>query len=752
MKAPASPDTVVTSQAAANQPATHGIAMPAVVAAAPPQEETSPKGELMEPLLLDMNDDGEDEAHTLILDTADGQLWVHSDKETLELFLKRKRTKHTGHMTPAIVKLLDDIETLAKQVHANTYGVTVAANRVSKSTGKLKTSKHVAATKQQRVLAVNQLKQIAVYLQQLNALSGNVMKKVRPPSRKKSSSLHMVDGDAFCKEVIMEPLSILPRMDGIVGSSPSEDSKLFTALNKRVKYIRGHMLNDHLHGPGTNDNIVPISTAFNTVMKTTVEARTKDAVNANNKVVRFEAESLDWGTYKGYYNGNFLEETKLPAKFRFLVKPMERIPGKDGSDPDHWRLSGKSPIFNETVPHTLPTATGPVKGTIAPVAETFIPGYYSSLTGDLKEVPPDYHLFGKYIINGPSFDYLFLPLGLDKASLVSKEYNLEVTTAFKMPPGYELIKIPAQKIEFIHGDKILSTETMGGQSFVIAKKTERDANLLAYAEKIKEVKKAAEDKKLVKPSPKTDAPKYEVRTLAELRQAKWLRELEPAFRKEMDKYTPELNPEYRKRFTDIQEKTLSKTRADWEKEVKIGETALPELLAPLFQQMVKDKNMLLNEQLAKNKNSFAEGLVNELRNAISSHYLPQLTEEWRRNKFDKDAKDIFDAYKKFWTDPGKLFDVNKRDELLQSAYRKLDDALDRAKKAAPLKRKPEEALMKDDGDDKKHKTDPGPFVPLATGGTTPPQPDIPPFQPLSPPITTSSSSSFAAGGHENADA
>lgn len=751
MKAPASPDTLVTSQAAANQPAANGIAIPAVLPPGPEQEETTLKGELMEPLLLDMNDDGEDEAHTLILDTADGQLWVHSDKETLELFIKRKREKHTRQMTPAITTLLNQIETLARKIHLNIYGVTVPSNRISKTTGLPKTSKHIAATKQQRAEAITQLKQVAILLQQLNALSGDVMKKVRPPSRKKSSSVHAVDGDAFCKEVVMEPLSILPRIDGVVGSSPSEDSKLFTALTRKVKYIRGHMLNDHLHGPGTNDNIVPISTAFNTLMKTTVESKTKNAVNSNNKVVRFEAESQDWGTYKGYYNGNFLEENKLPAKFRFLVRQMERIPGKDGSDPDHWRLSAKSPIFNETMPHTIPTATGPVRGTIAPVVETFIPGYYSSVAGDLKEVPPDYHLFGKYIINGRAFDYLFLPLGLDKASLVSKEYNLEVTTAFKMPPGYELIKIPAQKMEFIFEDKILTADTMAGQSFVIAKKTERDANLLAYAEKIKEVKKAAEDKKLAKSPPKTVAPKYEVKTLAELRQAKRLRELEPAFRTEMAKYTTELNPEYGKRFTDLQEQTLTKTRAGWEKDVTIGEKTLPELLAPLFEQMGKDKKRLFNEQLAKNKGSFAEGLVNELRNTINSHYLPQLTEEWRRNKFGKEAEDIFDTYKRFWTDPKKLFDVNKRAELLQSAYRKLDDALDKVKKAEPLKRKPETELKKNDEDDKKHKPDPGPFVPLTTSATASPPPDIRPFQPLSPPVTTSSSSSLVVSDRENAE-
>lgn len=750
MKAPASPDTSIHSQAAANQPATGGVALPAVVPAGFIQEEAPLKGELMEPLLLDMDDDGEDEGHTLILDTADGQLWIHSDKETLQLFLERKRTRHAAHMTPAITELLNKIETLAKKIHVNIYGATIAANRVSKTTGKIKTSKHVAATKQQRAEAITQLGQVAILLQKLNALSGNVMKKVRPPSNKESSSVHTVDGDAFCKQIIMQPLSILPRRDGIVGSSPSDESKLFTALNRRVKYIRGHMLNDHLHGPGTNDNMVPISTAFNSVMKTTVEAKTKDAVNSNNKVVRFEAESLDWGAYKGYYNGGFPDENKLPAKFRFLVKQMVRIPGKDGSDISHWKLAAKSPIFNETLPHTLPTATGPVKGTIAPVTETFIPGYYSSLTGDLKEVPPDYHLSGMYIINGPSFDYLFLPLGLDKTSLVSKEYNLEVTTRFSMPPGYELIKIPAQKIEFIHEDKILTTDTRDGQSFVIAKKTERDANLLAYAEKIKEVKKAAEDKKLVK-APPTNAPaRYEVKSLAELKQAKRLRELEPAFKTEMTRYLPELNPEYAKRFTDIEEKTLAKTKADWEKDLSIGNLEIAALLAPLFEQMAKDKNILLNEQLAKNKDSFAKGLINELMNTINSRYRPQLKEEWRKNIFDKEAEGIFNLHKKFWTDPNRLFDVSKRDELLQSAYTKLDGALDKAKKAEPHKRKPDTELKKEVEEDKKPKTDRGPFVPVTTNVTNAPQPDIPRFQPLSPPVSTSSSSSLVVADRENA--
>lgn len=754
MKAPSLPDTVTSSRAAANQPATNGIAVPAVaVKEATPKEENLPAetpltGELTEPLLMDMDDDGENELHTLIMDTADGQLWLHSDKETLELFLKRKRNKHAKHMTPDIAKLLDDIEALAKQIHVNTYGTTIADNRVSKKTGNIKTSKHVAATKAQRITAVGQLKQIAAYLQLLNNMSADVMKKVRPPSHKEKSSVHTTtDGDTFCKEVIMQPLSLLPRDDGVMGSAPTGESKLFTALNKKITYIRGHMLNDHLHGPGTNDNLVPISNAFNSLMKTTVEAKTKEAVNANNKVVRFEAESLNWGGYKGFFKGTFLEENKLPAEFRFLVRQLVRVAGKDGSDISHWKLAAKSPIFNETLTHIIPSAKEPKKGTIAPAPETFIPGYYSSVGGTLKEVPPDYHLFGKYIVNGPSFDYLFAPLGLDKSTLVPMEHTLEVTTAFKMPAGYELVTIPSTEIKFIHENKILSATPPGGQSFVIVKKAERTANLAAYAAKMIEVNKAIDDEKLAKEKKKTPTPKVEVKTLTELRKDRWLRELDPLFRAEIDKYTPELNPEFGERFKIKQEEIMGRTLEEWKKDPKLGEKKMEDLLAPLKAQMVKDKDVLLNEQT---RSDFVRGLMNELNATINSRYRPQLTDDLQKKKFDAAAKGIFDVYKNFWREKQALLDPNKREVLLNSAYAKLNDELKKAQTTVLVKRKSETDLKAEDSGsekDKKLKADPGPFIPN-TNITTTPQPDVPRFQPQSPPVSTPS---LAVADRENAE-
>ncbi|MGF6848198.1 hypothetical protein QFZ51_003433 [Chitinophaga sp. W3I9] len=755
MKAASSPDTLTSSHAAANQAATNGIAIPAVAnRGAAPQEEIPTaevpfNGELTEPLLIDMDGDGEDELHTLIMDTADGQLWLHSDKETLELFLRRKRSKHARHMTPDIAKLLNDIEVLAKKVHVNTYGTTKAANRISKKTGLPKKSQHVAATKAERIMALGQLREIAGLLKQLNAKSADVMKKVRPPSHKEKSSVHTTtDGDTFCKEVVMHPLSLLPRDDGVMGSAPTGESKLFTALNKKITYIRGHMLNDHLHGPGTNDNLVPISTPFNSLMKTTVEAKTKEAVNANNKVVRFEVETLEWGAYKGFFKGTFLEENKLPAKFRFLVQQLERDPTKDGSETGHWKLAAKSPIFSETLVHTIPTSKETKSGTMALVPETFIPGYYFSATGTLKEVPPDYHLSGKYFINGSRFDYLFEPFGLNKSTLFSKEYDLEITTAFKMPAGYELIPIPQKPIAFIHNNNIHSTTTPEGQSFLIAKKTEQAANEAAYAVKVEEVRKAKEDEKLaLEKKKKAPAPKVEVKTVAELRKERYLRDLEPAFNAEVAKYLPELNPEFGKRFAVMQEGILSRTVEEWKKDPQLSEKKLEDLLAPLKAQIVKDKNALLIEQ---GKADFVLELLNELNTTINSDYRAKLTEDWQKRKFDAAAKDIFDLYKKFWRENQTKLDLNNREVLLKSAYAKLDAALKEAQTAAPIKRKSETDLKTEDtGDekDKKPKIIPGPFVPN-TNISTSPQRNIPRFQPQSPPVNVPA---LTAADRETAD-
>jgi len=47
---------------------------------------------------------------------------------------------------------------------------------------------------------------------------------------------------------------------------------------KKIYWVQGHLLNDNLHGPGTSENLVPISNTSNTNMETKGERTAKDLV------------------------------------------------------------------------------------------------------------------------------------------------------------------------------------------------------------------------------------------------------------------------------------------------------------------------------------------------------------------------------------------------------------------------------------------------------------------------------------------
>ena len=779
MKATLTPDTADTSQAVAHQPATNGIAMPAVSAQQPIEEDTlheepAAKGPIEQPVMMDLDDDEEDEPHLLFINLKDGHLWLHSDEQTLELFLVRKRKKSSD---PGILKLLDDIEKAAAIVHAGKYGTKKAANRIN-SKGQLKTQQRVAPTKQDRDEAIRQLVIIGKLLQQLNRASVAVMKKMRPPSNKQIGDKKTIGSDIFCAKVRMAPLSLLPRNDGIIGSPPYERTSLFDRLTQRINYKRGHMLNEHLHGPGTNDNLVPISTAFNGVMKNDVESATKKIVNADNKVVSFEAEPLDWGMYQGFYNGSFADEKVLPAKFRFLVKRMKRIPGTDGSNINDWQETG-TVEYQKTLAHTPPSAADVVKGTIAPVVQTFSPGYYRSAGGKLEQAPNlNYYLSGHYLVNSASFAYLYAPLGLDAGALTPGDHDLKVTTEFQLPPGHSLEVIPVKGLKYIYNNKILKTTTPDGQSFVIADAAVRLKNIDEYGkEKVKVAAAQEQQKKLeeeAKEKKKQQSTTGGNDTWIKGRNNSRMLEAEMKFKEEGRKNGEVLDEEFRQLLIAEQEKILSKAREGWEKDNNLYYQTTGSLVSPLLAQLMKYREQLLRQQTEKEAKARAatqwEGFVAELQRVLTSevenHYLPMLAEPWRKEEFMEKAKRVIGSHYSFWQGKAGVFRLTDRDKMLAAARGKLDDALKAvqaltSQPSNPAKRKHEPEpkpeikptlKSKDDEEEeeedgrsteeditkKKARTGPGAFKlnTVTSGNTGPRQPDVPRFQP--PPVQPSS--------------
>ena len=782
MKETVTPDHLADSRAVANQPATNGIAVPDVTSRPQPQEEAVPlAGEssvatpIEVPVTLDMNDDEVDEAHTLFIDLDDGALWLHSDKHTLEVFLQRKRNKPAVQSSAVLLKLLKDIEDAATLVHTGRYGTVQPTSRVN-SKGKVKKSQRVAPTVIQRQTAMAQLQLIGRLLQQLNIASAVVMKKQRPPSHKVQVDTKSIDGDLFCAKVIMAPLSLLPRDDGVVGSPPGAASSLFTKLTKRISYKRGHMLNEHLHGPGTGNNLVPISTAFNSVMKTGVEKEAKEAVNAKNKVIRFEAEPLDWGLYPGFYNGAFPDEQKLPNRFRFLVRQMLRIPGTDGSDIAHWQDG--SVIYSKTETHTIPSAADVVQGTVAPIVQTFKPGYYRSHDGKLDQAPNlNYHLSGTYTVNNVSFSHFFEAFGLDPATLTSEQLPLNVTTEFQLPPGLSLIPIPKGAIEIIISGKVHKIDTPEGESFVIADASTRANNLVIYAGLVNNAKIAQQQAEQLALKKKQQEQQQRAKSSAEEAKS-WklgqnafrIVKLEMAFNQEAEQYRYSFTTVvFQERFKVLRDDVLSNAKANWEKDEHLHTGSFEFQLSVIVKQLQQKKEGLLSEQsaeatrarAAQEREDLVKGLLEDLTKSMDEGR-GTLTERWQKNEFDKGANDIFNRYDQYWKSPKNRFDKSQRAELLDSAVRKIKELLVKVKTLPapqvkgdtppkePVKRKfeplPEKKMdpkkMEEEEDSgegkeserKKFKNDTSAFT-LPTN-TPHPLPQIPSlFQPQLPPIS-----------------
>ncbi len=100
------------------------------------------------------------------------------------------------------------------------------------------------------------------------------------------------------KYVEANPLTYLPGQ--YVGSPPKEDPagwdhavKLDTDPNtgkRRNNWVRGHLLNENLHGPGLAWNLVPITQKINSEMKGSAEAEAKEAVATKGNMVYYRTD------------------------------------------------------------------------------------------------------------------------------------------------------------------------------------------------------------------------------------------------------------------------------------------------------------------------------------------------------------------------------------------------------------------------------------------------------------------------------
>ena len=113
------------------------------------------------------------------------------------------------------------------------------------------------------------------------------------------------------------PLTYLPGK--YVGSSPSENPPGWKnyAQDASDQWIRGHLLSEHLHGPGVAWNLVPIPQKINSQMATP-EGEMKNKIKNQGKFFQYET--------KAYYNDDRTDKnekaipTKLTITYGELIK------------------------------------------------------------------------------------------------------------------------------------------------------------------------------------------------------------------------------------------------------------------------------------------------------------------------------------------------------------------------------------------------------------------------------------------------
>jgi hypothetical protein len=116
------------------------------------------------------------------------------------------------------------------------------------------------------------------------------------------------------------PLSIDP--GGLAGSEPSSQYK--------KTYVKGHLLNHHLHGPAVEENLTPMTASMNTTFEKKIESFLKQKIISENKVFRFKVDARNFGAFAP---GNITIDAQE-------LKPKQDDPTQWEDDDDGWRVQG----------------------------------------------------------------------------------------------------------------------------------------------------------------------------------------------------------------------------------------------------------------------------------------------------------------------------------------------------------------------------------------------------------------------------
>lgn len=160
----------------------------------------------------------------------------------------------------------------------------------------------------------------------LNAIAGIGT----PPATVVSCDTASIYNEEHGARMVAHPLSIDP--GGHIGSKPvSSSTKLWEKVRTIMRgndtaYIKGHLLNHHLHGPGTWKNMVPIARSTNSEMERIAEGKVKHAVVSQNRVLHYEVTMV----FDPPPSGGSPAERKLPREITMEAHELKYRRGKWG--------------------------------------------------------------------------------------------------------------------------------------------------------------------------------------------------------------------------------------------------------------------------------------------------------------------------------------------------------------------------------------------------------------------------------------
>lgn len=116
------------------------------------------------------------------------------------------------------------------------------------------------------------------------------------------------------------------------------------------QWVRGHLLNDNLHGPGTANNLVPITQKMNRDMESQAESPVKAAIKTKGKLYFYKSVVTFWGGSPPV--------SDFPQKIVVTWGEAERLP-TDKTKFKEGTVKGTVPISMPTAPPATATAFVP---------------------------------------------------------------------------------------------------------------------------------------------------------------------------------------------------------------------------------------------------------------------------------------------------------------------------------------------------------------------------------------------------------